>query len=247
MASTFTALSFITTALIASLVAGQVFAQGDSRAAEQRSRAAEARAMELRFDLGLDEQHSFKTRAHHTDDLGQCHTRLDQYFNGVRVWGGQVIDHANVDESRSHETVRPMTRSIFDKLSLRVEPALGASEALGIVHGERNSRAPYAVQPAVELVVYPEIVEVTRPGVRAGARLNAEDLMQKVKKHVLAYHVHTETESQELTDHVDYLIDAHTGAILKKWSTLHTDATKGQGHSQFSGTVTLDTNFTGNT
>ncbi|MFL5358745.1 M4 family metallopeptidase, partial [Archangium sp.] len=56
-------------------------------------------------------------------------------------------------------------------------------------------------------------------------------------------HVRTALENGTAeTKHTDYLIDANNGSILKSWDSLQTAAASGTGISQFSGTVTINTN-----
>ncbi|MCU0735506.1 MAG: M4 family metallopeptidase, partial [Methylotetracoccus sp.] len=105
-------------------------------------------------------------------------------------------------------------------------------------------KGPYARDPVIELVIYPETTResVAAPTHNAGAELNAMDLVTRVKRYVLAYYVHTELENPGETRHTDYLVNAHTGAIIEKWDSLHTSNAIGTGNSQYSGTVNLYTN-----
>src|SRR5262249_3796199 len=91
-------------------------------------------------------------------------------------------------------------------------------------------------------IIYPEVVERERPQrLRgAGGELNAEDIETVVERYTLAYRIHTALENgKDETRHTDYVIDAQTGAIVQKWSTLHTAAFTGGGKSQYSGLVNL--------
>ena len=64
-----------------------------------------------------------------------------------------------------------------------------------------------------------------------------------MKGYTLAYHVRTALENGAAeTRHTDFLIDANNGSILKSWDALETAAASGTGKSQFSGTVTINTN-----
>ena len=60
------------------------------------------------------------------------------------------------------------------------------------------------------------MAEVVRRAGKAAADLNAEDVSRQVLRYTLAYHVHTELENgADGTSHTDYLVDAHSGAILE--------------------------------
>lgn len=65
-------------------------------------------------------------------------------------------------------------------------------------------------------------------------------------RYALAYHVHTVLENDlDKVKHTDYIVDAHTGRILDRWSSLQkADAltpAKGKGLSHYNGNVVLDT------
>ncbi|MBK8793386.1 MAG: M4 family metallopeptidase [Holophaga sp.] len=230
------------TLLTAALVAGPLSAQ-ERIAAKEFTQGAKAKVMGLRQSLGLDSQHDFAVRLGHVDLLGQTHTRMNQLFQGVRVWGGEVITHVDAEGNDL-----PLTTELRRNISLSVKPTLTDSEILGLVHTHLNPVGTYAYAPSTELVVFPQMIEVARRSRTNRLDIDAEDLTRQVLRYRLAYHVHTELENgTEETAHTDFIVDAHTGAILQKWSTLHTSAAVGTGKSQWYGTVNLNTNYTGTT
>jgi len=199
--------------------------------------------LDRRSELGLDQEHDFHIRGSHRDFLGQTHTRMQQTFQGVKVWGGEVIDHVD-----THGRRLPFSGEVISGIRLFAQPVLADKEALAIVDADLAPKGPYAYEPTVELVVYPLISEVVKSGRESlrEEKRNAVDYQRQVLNHLLAYHVHTQLENgAEETLHTDYLVDAHTGAILKKWSTLHDSAAVGSGKSQYSGEVALNTNLNG--
>ena len=225
--------------LAVALVAGPIFAQHTPAMAVVES--SRAQVLGLRQSLGLDNQHDFTVRRAHTDELGQTHTRLNQLFKGVRVWEGEAIAHV---DGEGHQ--RPLTTSLQRNINLSVSPTMSTSEVLGRVHGELNPLGAYANAPTAELVIFPVTMEVARRRVAFDSEIGAEDMTRQVVRYRLAYHVHTELENgTEETAHTDFMVDAHTGAILKQWSTLHTTDAVGTGKSQFSGTVSIHTNLNG--
>jgi Zn-dependent metalloprotease len=237
------ALSFVT----AALAAGSLLATTPQESLRVKSSVDHLVAQ--RTQLGLDANHDFQLRLTHTDGLGQTHGHFQQTYKGVRVWGGDVITHL---DRQGHQL--PLTHTLAKNINLNVTPAMGSDEALAVVHQDLAPKGSYAYAPTVELVVFPETVEVIRKGAgRLAARstdsesegVNAEDVSSQVLRHTLAYHVHTQLENGTAeTSHTDYLINAHTGAILQKWSTLHTSAAVGTGKSQYSGVVNINTNST---
>jgi len=227
--------------LAAALVAGPIFAQHTP--AKAVVDASRAQVMSLRQNLGLDDQHDFTVRRAHTDELGQTHTRMNQLFKGVRVWEGEAIAHAD-SEGNQH----PLTTALLRNINLSVVPTLSTTEVLGRVHGDLNPMGSYASAPTAELVVFPTTMDVVNRRVAFDREISAEDMTRQVVRYRLAYHVHTELENgAEETAHTDYIVDAHSGAILKKWSTLHTTDAVGTANTQFSGAVSIHTNYTGST
>jgi Zn-dependent metalloprotease len=191
--------------------------------------------MAQRSRLGLGAETTFDVRDVERDPAGSVHVRLQQRYRGVKVWGGQAITHA---DARGAQTA--LTNALAPNLRLEVTPNLTAQEALAVAHGSMAPSGSYARPPTAELVVYPE--SALRPAF-AGST-NAEDFtVERVRTH-LAYHLHLELQNgAPETRHDDFLVDAHTGAILKAWSSLLT-LTAGKpvittGNSQYSGEVKL--------
>ena len=232
------ALSFLTAALAAGSLAARTPQES------LRAEAASERLLAKRTQLGLDADHAFQLRGAHADELGQTHGHMAQLYKGVRVWGGDAITHTG-----KNGTELPLTDALHRNIQLNVTPSLGVSEALATVQQDLAPKGAYAYAPTTELVVYPETVEVVRPGRRAADHeVNAADMTRQVVRFTLAYHIHTELENElDGIKHTDYLVNAHTGAILKTWNTLHTTAATGTGNSQYNGTVSLPTNYTGST
>ena len=226
------ALSFVTVAL----AAGSLYALTPQQTL--RETAAAERLLANRTQLGLDADHAFQIRLSLTDELGQTHHHAQQLYKGVRVWGGDIIAH-----TAKNGAELPHTNALHKNIRLNVTPALAEAEALAAVHGDLNPKGSYSHAPTAELVIYPELVDVVRPGRHADRNINAEDVTHQVLHYTLAYHIHTELEnSQDGIKHTDYMVDAHTGALLTRWNTLHTSAAIGTGNSQYSGVISLNTN-----
>lgn len=187
---------------------------GDNPLHQQAARSLSART----FQLGLDRDHGFAPGLIHQDNLlNEADVRMNQLYRGVKVFGGEAIVHL------SGGATRTITDGLLRGLKLNTTPVLTSSEALGMAHQALNPMGPYAHPPTTELVV--AMVEAGGKPVQA-----------------LVWHVHTELENGAETAHTDFFVDARTGAILDRWSTLQTSGVVGTGLSQYSGTVNLDTN-----
>jgi Zn-dependent metalloprotease len=197
--------------------------------------AALARLAPPLADLGLDDQNTLEVKEVTRDAAGGSHVRLQQRYRGLRVWGGQVITHRGPGGES-----QPSTSSLVPNLQLQVVPNLGEGEALARAQEQLGPKGTYARPPTAELVIYPE--SALEP--RSPAASNAEDFTATLVRVHLAYHIHMELENgAPETRHVDFMVDAQTGAILKTWSSLFT-ARSGvpavtTGHSQYNGEVQL--------
>ena len=189
-------------------------------AAEHPLHQQAARSLAARtFQLGLDRDHGFSPgRIHHDPLLNEVDVRMNQLYRGIKVFGAEAIVHL------SGGTTRSITEGLVRGLNLDPTPVVAPQEAVAIAHQALNPVGPYLHPPSAELVVAP---------VETGGRIVP----------LLAWHIHTELENGAAeTAHTDFFVDARTGAIRERWSTLQTSAASGTGLSQYSGAVSLDTN-----
>ena len=189
--------------------------------------------------MGLGADHVLLERASMTDESGATHTRYDHFFRGVRVFEGDVVSH--------HAAGGRALVSGFSHRDIRadVNPTLKASDALAIAHERIRPMGPYVRAPEAELVLVPNVVErVSATPMRGpGGELTATDIEQTITGYTLAYQVSSALENGAAeTRHVEQLIDAKTGSLIKEWSSLQTAAATGTGNSQYSGTVSIGTN-----
>lgn len=206
------------------LIAGNALIFNPAALAEQkrdldRDDAAVAAVRHLqnqRTAIRLPEATTFSARQVDADDLGQSHVRVDQLYRGVKVFEGEFIVHLNA----SSNDVLDVTDDAHRGISVDVTPAIASIDAVAVAHRELSPMGAYNVEPSSELVVF---------RTDEGADL-------------LAYHVHTELENLFELKHTDFMIDAHSGAVVKSWDSLQTTASSGTGKSQYSGTVTVNTN-----
>jgi Zn-dependent metalloprotease len=196
-------------------------------------------AMVLRLrELGLGQADDFRILDVVSDPDGARHVRVEQRYRELPVWGGQAILH--LDASGAELS---LTDALVRGIQLDPHPNLDPAEALAVTHTSEAPQGAYTRAPTVELVVYPA-AELQRSAESQGGR-NAMDFAPRITRHHLAYHIHLELQNgSPETRHDDFLVDAHTGAILRKWSTLFTLKTQGvpsttTGQSQYSGEVKL--------
>ena len=232
---------------LAAAVPGQFSSEAVSaiRAQEpQRVEASRASILSLRANLGLGEENGFAADRAFTDEFGQTHTGFAQTYQGVKVFGGEMIAHM---DARGRMLVP--TDAAMRNIHINTTPSIQADEAVAVAHRTLAPKGPYASAPTAELVILPITAQV-----KVGKGEGALSYKDEVVRYALAYHVHTELENGTgETAHTDFMIDAHTGATLKSWNSLETGkpggggggiagtAAVGTGHSQYSGTVSLNT------
>ena len=151
--------------LVTALLVAAPLCAGEPETAALLARVdrARERVLALRSDLGLDAQTTFAIRRFHADELGQTHTRLRQFFQGVPVWGAEVIAHTGPEGEPL-----PTTLAHRSGIDISVMPSLRAQEIRSVVHDDLAPTGPFAVEPVMELVVYPEEIRIARPS--RGAR-----------------------------------------------------------------------------
>jgi len=165
-----------------------------------------------------------EVRRDRADALGMHHVRFAQRVGGIPVVGADVFVHFRKDGSLA--TVD--TTYVPDLESVNLTPSFGRDEALELAIADFAAKRPkfgrgqFWRDPIVELVVFPHA---------DSARL--------------AYHVRLHVRSVD-PSHMDYMIDASTRAILRKYDNLQTATpTTGTGRTSDNQTVTLQINQEG--
>lgn len=172
---------------------------------------------DLKPSLGLAPEDGLKVVRIVPDPLLEGHdARVRQTYRGLPVLGGAGILHL------SGPRLRSVTDAFVKGLRVDPEPVLPESEALAVALRDLAPRGPFRVPPTARLMA---------------ARIKGAE--------ALVYRIHAELENgAEETSHTDWLVDARTGAVLRRWSSLRTDrGALGKGHSQYSGVVALNTTF----
>lgn len=147
-----------------------------------------------------------------TDELGMTHTRVQQLFNGIPVFGAEAIVHVKADGS-----LFAITNELAKKVSLAgaLKPALAAPGAIDAVLAGYDCPSCLTADPEADLLVL---------------RHNGEDR--------LAYRVKLRREDGTANTSMPVIfVDAGTGEHLWQFENLQTAA----GVSLYSGSVTIST------
>lgn len=198
-----------------------------------------------RSSMGLGEADSFISRSSHTDEFGQTHVRVRQTHRGIPIWGSEAVIHLDASGR-----ALPMTGAAIT--GVNVDPTPGVDEATVIRLIKRNlgTQGPLVV-PKIELVIVanpggPQATLKRDPHTGAWSLDADHSVLHRPSSrdpYLLVYFVHTELDNPvDGLKHTDFLVEAATGLILRKWNSLMTDGpAKGTAHTQYNGDVTLDT------
>src|SRR5438093_3046505 len=124
-----------------------------------------------------------------------AHTRVQQTFQGVPVFGGEAIVHLNSDGSNF-----AFTDSLVKNVQVDARPELSSAQAIEIAIGHYGCSDCLTAKPEADLWVL--------------RKHNRDHLVYRVQ-------LRREDNSQETAMPV-YFIDAHTGAKVRSYDNLQT-------------------------
>jgi Zn-dependent metalloprotease len=184
----------------------------------------------LSAQLGAD--YRFIVSRSHQDELGMTHAHFNESYKGVRVFGGELITHAD----KSGRALEP-TKSLFSGINVNVTPRIATADAVAAATAAMKLKGPVQTVRGTELVVYP-----IKSQVKVGAGEDATAYENRAVGYRLAYVVTSDVQVTAQTASDVYVIDAQTGAVIDHWDNLHSAAAVGTGNSEYSGPVQISTN-----
>jgi Zn-dependent metalloprotease len=162
---------------------------------------------------GMDGPNDLVVAGAHVDRRSMAHTRVQQRFRGVPVWGGEAIAHLNQDGSRFAET-----DGLVGGINVDITPRLSSAAAIDIAVTDYGCKACLTAAPTADLWIVRD---------EAGA----DHLTYRVQMMRL-------DGSNDIALPVRF-VDAHGGYLVLAYDNVQT----GTGSSLYSGTVTITTNF----
>jgi Zn-dependent metalloprotease len=213
----------------------------------QPARAARAQAeiLALRSQFGLDPRSAFPIHLAFTNAQGETIVRMDQTFDGHRVWGGQVLARVLPEG-----TVQTVTRCIQPSALVEGGPRLNAAQAIRIALKHLDAKGAMKDAPRAEQVLFPArflggiATILDAEGHRVIDRKNLV-YAQLSTPYVWAYEVKTRLDNpadglKEMT----YIIDGSTGNVLRISDAIEHQAapapSSGTGTGLYSGQITLN-------
>lgn len=157
---------------------------------------------------------NFTLRRVDQDDLG-VNARFDQTYNGVSVFGGQIVVHSDLD-GKAFDT----SGYVFDVNGVSTKPSISSAQAIKTARAALGYRGAFEKESA-KLVIYPN----------GGSA-------------ALAYQVSLHVEAdQNAIGHHEYFINAQTGAQIAYYNDIDYVNATGSGKSLYSGTVSIGTDL----
>jgi Zn-dependent metalloprotease len=167
---------------------------------------------------------------------GRTIVRFRQTHLGYRIWGAEAIAHVAKDGS-----VSVVEGSVTRDVSVTGTPRLGADDAIRAALLDLRPQGPLPTAPVAERVVFPSrhttgLVTRLDNGHLVIDRSLSTFAKPPTQPYVWAWEVKTSIYNAR---EIAYVIDASTGAILRKWDERW--AVQGIGHSFYRGQVDLST------
>lgn len=208
----------------------------------QRVTQAQAHLAALRPQLGLGDRDGFVPRHAFTNTQGQTIVRLEQTYEGHRVWGGQAVAHVLPDGG-----IRTLTRSVRPGIALAGEPRLRPEQAQALAVARLGSRGAVET-PRVSQVVFPAqflggLAAIPDPATgRPGLDRRQVVHARLEAPYVWAFEVVTRVHNAVDGAHEQVtLVHGDTGAILRTQDLVqHLDPVTGTGKGYYRGDVALN-------
>lgn len=163
--------------------------------------AAQAQLGQLRAQLGLQQPEAeFVLQRYAQDDLGHTHVRMQQVYQGIPVYGAEVIVHyTGTSEVRVNGRYRP-TPALA-----QLAPTLDADVARGLALADAGTLVPvHDIPPAWQAILNYD---------QAPAELVIYHPPHTAQPH-LTWHV---SLRPNVLHHWEYFIDAQTGTVLHRY------------------------------
>lgn len=194
----------------------------------------------LKATYGLGAQDGLREMRRSTDEFGKTHAHFKQVYQGTPVWGSLMLGHMDAEGS-----LEATKATVYSGIALEAANLLSA-ETVQSLSLKRLGISVTAMPVKVEKIVFPtqhqdglKLVRKADGGWGFDERYSVAT-SQKAQPYVWAYHVTVSEGKFGEKGLTEMVVDASTGEVLKKWDGRNYDATA-VGHSQYNGTVTVNT------
>lgn len=161
---------------------------------------------------GIDSAKDLKVSNVFVDELSMAHTRMQQTYNNIPVFGGETIVHLNSDGS-----LFDITDSLVAKINVNTEAKLSNKEAIEKATSIYGCDSCLTAEPTVDMFV-----------------------MRRNNKDHLVYRVQLQRiDGSAETSMPVYFIDAHSGKKVWEYNNLQTASAAVTGTSTYYGSLSL--------
>jgi Zn-dependent metalloprotease len=210
-----------------------------------------ARAMQLsqlvnaqKSAFGLGRMDELQEAGRLTDSFGRTHVRFAQTYRGVKVWNGTVIGHLDATGQPL-----PADATVQAGIDLPEVPLLAESQVKAIAEENLPTPGGKLWPMIVRPVVFPTAAQDGLKVAQGADGRFTIDLRYSVaatpkrEPYRWAYQVSVRQQLEHTDEGTEFIIDAVTGEVLKKWNGLQhaTAPAVGTGVTQFNGTQPVNT------
>ena len=174
----------------------------------------------LESEIGITSDDEFKLQSVSEGLNGFSHYRYNQYHKGIRIFGAGYVIH------ESAGSVRSANGKILPQIDIDIKPSLTPVQAITYAQNDMQA-AIYAWE-----IHYPiNVNKKKRPQPELVIVDKSVTSFTGLYKLAYAFDLHSERPFKAYT----YLIDAHTGEVIKKINKHHSHAVPGKGLTKYYG------------
>jgi len=193
---------------------------------------------------GLDADHGYTIAGQHPGENGHAISRLNHTYKGVRVFESESVVVTDKGGNIVSESIGERRKGLSGK-RFDVKATISGKDAIDRATKNIPPTKGGISPPFAELIIFPVMKTVRVAGAESKAedQLNALDVQDVVDGYELAYLVKTRSTDGRNPVFHDTIVSAKDGRILEQWNMVQTVV--GTGHSQYNGTVPINTTLTG--
>lgn len=190
--------------------------------------------------FNLTENSKFEVTKTYSDKIGFNHSKVQQLYKGVPVYGAEMIVHYQMDG-----TIKTMNGEFIPELKMDVTPVLSAERAVQLaINSTPAEKYRWEIEAYERSIkeIYSDDSKSWRPEAELFVAPVGGDFYNGEFR--LAYKVMVAVELPVPANWV-YFIDAKNGEIINKYDQLYRANSTGTGSTLYNGTVSINTNSYG--
>lgn len=190
--------------------------------------------------FNLDNNSDFELLKTNSDNLGMNHSKVQQLYKGIPVYGAEMIIHYDRDGK-----INSMNGEFIPKLNIDVSAVLSSKEAIDIaISSTKAEKFRWEIEAHEKSIkeIYGDNSKSWKPQAELLIAPVAGDFYSSEFK--LSYKILVAVEYPYPANWV-YFIDAKTGEVINKYDQLYKANSTGTGTTLYNGTQSINTNSQG--